>query len=531
MSLKYIELINKSLQDQTLFYVSQEELRNVQGPLLKACFEHHYRNCEDYRKYCDGKGINPKDINGLLDHSKIPLLDSFKTLRKRQFLSVPKKEIVSQFCSTGSSGKPLLWISLDQITMDWMIRASVLFNKTMIEIKPGATLLMLPYIPQLKFAVVSKAILSNLNQKLYFGLKAIFGKDPLPKIEPDTKAIEAFINDPAPVKNLMGFPFTITQLKEYVEAHDLYLSLGEDGIIVTGGGWKPRQKTSKYANMSRSEIEREISHPFNVPVENIRDAYGCTEILLGFIECKYKRYHVPPWCYQVAVDPDDLEILGDGMKGLGACYDFAVHSYPGFILTEDFIKVYNDPCPCGISGQTIEYVGRIQDEDPRGCAFKFEDKLFSDAYLTGMPSIPSTKATDGVLQFLLTNREAVTGDFIKEHADFLRRAMDTIIETITVKKVEMPFAKEVETLQFVALGKLMCYKKGKPTLLPEKEIIEQMTDLKPEVTKGILEIFEERGFVKKIEKNGQIFYRFTKKADEFGEAFYPLLIWAIKYTK
>jgi hypothetical protein len=58
-----------------------------------------------------------------------------------------------------------------------------------------------------------------------------------------------------------------------------------------------------------------------------------------------------------------------------------------------------------------------------------------------------------------------------------------------------------------------------------------MNDLKPEVTQGILNLFEERGFVKKIDKEGQIFYRFTKKADEFGEAFYPLLIWALKYTR
>ncbi|MFX1295685.1 MAG: hypothetical protein ACFFD2_12640 [Promethearchaeota archaeon] len=526
----FIQLINNSMKDQSLFYLSQEELRKQQNPLIKACFQYHYNNCEYYHKFCRGRGIDPKNINGIEDHSKIPLLDSFKTLRKRQFLSVPKKEIISQFCSTGSSGKPLLWISLDQTTTDWMIRASTLFNKTMIEIKPGATLLMVPYIPQLKFAVVSKAILSKMNQQVYFGLRAIFGKDPLPKIELDMKSIELFVKNPASVKNLMGFPFTITLLKDHIETHDLQLSLGEDGIIVTGGGWKPRQKNSNYANMSRTEIERIISDPFNIPVENIRDAYGCTEILLGFIECKHKRYHVPPWCYQIAVDPNDLENIGEDTKGLGACYDFAVHSYPGFILTEDFIKVYNDPCPCGISGQTIEYIGRIQDEDPRGCSFKFEDKLFSEVYLAESPTIPSSKSTDGLLQYMVQNKLSITGDFIMDHTDLIRKAMDTIIETITVKEIKLSLAEEVKTLQFVALGKLMCYKHGKPTLLREEELMEQMSELKPEIIKKILNLFMKRGFVKKVEKAGQLFYRFTKKADEFGEAFYPLLIWAIKYT-
>lgn len=531
MTQTYLELINDTLKDQSLFHSSNEELRTLQSNLLKMFFEYHYTNCEDYRRFCEGRNVKPEIINRLQDISKIPLLDSFKTLRKRQFLSVPKENIVAQFCSTGSSGKPLLWISLDQITLDWMIKASVLFNKTMIEIKEGATLLILPYFPQLKFAVVSKAILPKLHQTIYFGLQAIFGKDPFPKIELDPRAIEKFIDDPTPIKNLIGFPFTITQLKDHLEKEKMELSLGEGGMIITGGGWKPRQKESKYANFSRNELELEISRSFDIPVRNIRDAYGCTEILLGYIECKHHRYHVPPWAYHTAVDPDDLTVLKDGVKGLGACYDFACHSWPAFVLTEDFVKVYNDSCPCGIAGQTLEYLGRIQDGDPRGCSFKFEDKLFSEAYLTNNLSLLSTKSMDGLLQYMLQSKESVSSEIVKENSDFLKKAMDTIINTITVKKVEMPFAEEVEAIQFVALGKLMCYKQGKPTLLTEQEIIQQMSDLKTEVTRGILRLFEERGFIKKVEKEGQIYYRFTKKADEFGEAFYPLLIWAMKYTR
>ncbi len=526
----YLQIMNEALQDQALFYSSPETLRAQQSRMFREFFKYHYENCEDYRKFCQGRKVDPEMIDGLEDIPKVPLLDSFKTLRKRQFLSIPKKDVVAQFCSTGSSGKPLLWISMDQITMNWMTRASTLFNKTMIEIKPGATLLMLPYMPQLKFAVVSKAILSHYNQNIYFGLKATFGKDPHPTIQPDTVQIEKFLKDPAMVKNLIGFPFTITLLKKYLERHQQKLSLGEEGMIITGGGWKPRDKESEYYGLSREKIERIISEPFQVPVENIRDAYGCTEILLGFIECKNKRYHVPPWCYQVSVNSDNLEILGDGEEGLGACYDFASHSWPAFVLTEDFIKVYNEPCACGIAGQTIEYIGRIQDEDARGCSFKFEDKLFSEYYLNESIPKSDTSAMNGLLQYLLQNKEAVTGDFIKGQANLIKRAINTIIEALSVEKMELASAEDIESLQFVALGKLMCYKNGKPTLLSEEEIINQMPDLKPDVIRDILELFMKRKFVNKIQKEGQIYYRFTKKADQFGEAFYPLLIWALKYT-
>jgi predicted transcriptional regulator len=51
-----------------------------------------------------------------------------------------------------------------------------------------------------------------------------------------------------------------------------------------------------------------------------------------------------------------------------------------------------------------------------------------------------------------------------------------------------------------------------------------------DAVKSILKLFEKRNFIKIVKKDNQTLYQYTKKADEFGEAFYPLLIWALKYT-
>jgi long-chain-fatty-acid---luciferin-component ligase len=530
MTQNYVQLIDEALKDNSMLHLSLDELKARQDVLLERFFNHHYTNCEKYRRFCEGRSVNSNMIKGLDDISKIPLLDSFKTLRKTQFRSVKRKNIVAQFSSTGSSGKPLLWISLDQKTMDWMVQGMVYLLQTHIKMKPGATLMMLPDAPQLKFAATCKKVMSQIDNEYFFGLRAIFGDDPRPTIEPNTEGIDKFMKHPAKTKNLIGFPFTITQLYDYLEAKDMKLSLGKEGVIVTGGGWKPRQKDSKWANITRAEMEKHISNAFDVPVENIRDVYGCTEILLGYMECSHKRYHVPPWCYHVAVNPDDLSILKNGERGLGVCYDFAAHSWPAFVLTEDFIKVSDEQCPCGISGQTIEYLGRIQDEDPRGCAFKFEDKLFSEEYLSKDSMKPNPQSTDGLLQFLMKNKVAVSGKFVNENIDIFKKAIAMINEITSFTSEELTFVEEIEIFKFITLGKMLCYKEGTPTILSEQDIMEHM-GLPLEAVKSILKLFEKRDFIKIIEKDDKKLYQYTKKADEFGEAFYPLLVWAIKWLK
>ncbi len=527
----YIQLINEALKDDSWLHLSFEELRKRQSILLASSFKHHFENCEKYRKFCEARNVNPEMVKSLDDISKIPLIDSFKSLRKTKFRSVKRKDLVAQFSSTGSSGKPFVWVYLDQITMDWMLQGMTLLLQTHINIKPGATLMMLPDVPQLKFAATCKKVMSEIDNEYFFGLRAVFGDDPRPVIELNTKDIEEFIHHPARVKNLIGFPFTITQLHDYLEAQGMQLSLGEDGVIVTGGGWKPRQKDSKWANITRAEMEEHISKVFDVPVQNIRDVYGCTEILLGFMECSHKRYHVPPWCHQVAVDPDDLSVLPNGVKGMGVCLDFASHSWPAFVLTEDYIKVFEDTCPCGISGQTIEYVGRIQDEDPRGCAFKFEDKLFSPEYLRKAPAESAAAATGGLLEYLMKNKEAIGDDFINKNASVFQKAIAAINEVTNFTSDELSYINEIEIFKFISLGKLLCYKKGEPTLITEQDIMAHMSGLSPEDIKGIINLFETRKFIKKVQKDGELYYQYTKKADEFGEAFYPLLIWGIKYSK
>ncbi len=105
-----------------------------------------------------------------------------------------------------------------------------------------------------------------------------------------------------------------------------------------------------------------------------------------------------------------------------------------------------------------------------------------------------------------------------------------INEITTFTSDELTSVKEHEIFKFITLGKMLCYKEGTPTILSEQEIMHHM-GLPLEAVRSILKLFEKRDFIKIVKKDNKTLYQYTKKADEFGEAFYPILIWAIKWLK
>lgn len=523
----HVQTVNEYLKEGVLSYNS-EQIRKMQDELFVSTFKYHFANCVPYRKYCQGKGVEPSMISSLDDLKILPLLDSHETLRKRQFFSVPKNQIIQTFSSTGSSGKPLIWIGIDQITLDWMIKANVMYMWQFLPLHPGKTLLLLPEVPQLKFVVLVKQIMAQLKNKVYFGLKLKFRpKQERPDIQPDFDTMREFAKSDGLTKNIVGFPYALLNLRDWMKEHDFHFVLGSKGYVITGGGWKPRDPMNKHGILTREELEHKISDILEVPRENILDFYGSTELVLGNPECVHhingkmkKTMHVSPWCYIYAVNPENLEPVPPGKPGIGVVIDFLAHSYPGFILTDDIIIVRNEQCPCGKVGQTIEYIERISDLEERGCAFKIQDQLFSEEYL----SAPTPMKGNGLVDYLVKNRLQLVGDDIKGHEDIFKQALVNIEKTLAFQ------AEDGALTDMVLLGKILCYKKGKPTYMTLDEIAKTIPEMHRKEIRGMLTKFAKRKFVGTKVIDGIEKYYLTKKADEFGEAFFPLLIWALKYS-
>jgi long-chain-fatty-acid---luciferin-component ligase len=533
---------------EDIYSISSDELRKRQGNLMKASFKHHYDNCEDYRKYCDAKQVNPDMINSIEDAPRIPLLDSWKTLRDRQFLSVPEDQIIAKYSSTGTTGRPVLWVPRDKRSFDWQVMTTSRIAKEVSDLKAGDSLVMVPDMPNLPFSQILKEFLPKDGHNVTIGLTFEM-KDGRPDIKPDVEAITKFFNSPSENKNVFGYPFTIAQLKEFIDKAGINPKLGDDGIIMTAGGWKAKAPTMAYASYTRPEMEQLLSDTFGVPKTNIRDVYGATELVSSCWECKFekdgeivKHKHVPPWMYLLVLDQDTLEPVEAGQPGRAAFLDFAVYSHPGFILTDDMLKIVsNDGCECGKPGQIFEFVDRVKEIGERGCAFVVQNKLFSEEYVkepetttavagaqtstTG--EVPKEKET-GVVGFVKKQVPGTGEDEVQASVQDVVKAMESILGILKLIKVDESVE---ESLAIVDLAKHLCYKKGMPTVLDQEHLIESTPGVSREKVLEMLENLERAEIVIKQEEEGKIKYQITKKADELGEAMFPVFIWALKWSQ
>ena len=549
-----IGLLEQSLNDANIWTLSPDELRKRQGEMLKTSFKFHYDNCEDYRKYCEAKGVDPSMIQGLEDAYKIPLLDSWNTLRNREFYSVPEDTITSKFSSSGTTGNAVLWSSRDDRSFGWQMDGMKRMLEDIMNMQPGDTLIMVPDMSNLLFSQIFTNLLPKLGHKYYIGL-AHEMKDGRPNIFPDQQVLTEFFQSPAETKNVIGYPFTVAELKDFTESKGLAPQLGKNGTIMTAGGWKAKTETMPYAKLSRPDLEELLSSTFSVPKENIRDVYGATELISSCWECLHykdgqpvKNMHVAPWMYLILLDPDTLEPTKEGEPGRAAFLDFGWYAHPGFILTDDILRIVSqDGCACGKPGQVIEFVDRVKGVGDRGCAFIVRDKLFSEEYVrmaqgayagagvkTEAGAMDAAEAEGvaekktGVISYVQERSPSSDGEEMQVGIKDVVRAMEEIIEVLKTLKIEDSVE---ESLTVVDLAKHLCYKKGVPTIMTEKDLVESSPGVPREKVLEMLTSLERANLVLRNETDGKVNYQVTPKADELGEAIFPVFIWALKWSE
>ena len=93
--------------NETKECMSRDELRNLQSARLKKMVNRVYHSVEFYRKKMQQMGIEPGDINGVEDLSKLPYTTKIDLRDNYPFglFAVPQSEIVRIHASSGTTGK------------------------------------------------------------------------------------------------------------------------------------------------------------------------------------------------------------------------------------------------------------------------------------------------------------------------------------------------------------------------------------------------------------------------------------------
>jgi long-chain-fatty-acid---luciferin-component ligase len=163
---------------------------------------------------------------------------------------------------------------------------------------------------------------------------------------------------------MLSFPYQIYDLMKKMEEAGVYLNLGEsDSVILTGGGWKIYEDRK----VSVDEFAKRVEEFFGVPQDHYRDLYGMSEMNGIALDCRHRHKHLSPWIYPMVLDEENNP-LPFGEVGRFAFLDPAAHSYPGFMMTGDQVKILEECPSCSLQGMVIRGdISRMAGAEAKGC--------------------------------------------------------------------------------------------------------------------------------------------------------------------
>ncbi|HEY9524955.1 MAG TPA: hypothetical protein VIR33_17090 [Thermopolyspora sp.] len=352
-------------QTDDLFALDRERVTQVRFTALSAAFRRHFDGCADYRRYAEGRGVGPDDIDDPHRLDLIPLVPT-SVFKRKELVTRPLDGRARVCVSSGTQGGRS-HIVRDRRTLERFV-GSVDQGGRLLGVdtdRPGHIFVLGPDTAEagdLWFSYVL-SICDLLLPTSFHVRGGIFRMDEL---------LEALNDRTAGVRPVvLGPPVLVRELAEVVKDRYGTLDLGsDDGLVITAGGWKraagsavPRDELSDLAVQAFALRDR----------GQVRDCFNMVELNTVLFECESQVKHIPPWLRVTARDPANLAPLPSGVEGTLAFLDALPTSYPGFVLSDDFgIVRYGVACACGRTSDTLAVTRRIQTVEARGCALKMD---------------------------------------------------------------------------------------------------------------------------------------------------------------
>ena len=163
-----------------------------------------------------------------------------------------------------------------------------------------------------------------------------------------------------------GFTYVIwTHLVQPLQRQNITLDLPNVHVLHSGG-WKRLEQQA----VTREVFIDGVASVFGCPADRILDFYGMVEnVGVIYPDCDRGNKHVPSFAEVIVRDPLTLTPVKPGQHGLIQVCSVLATSFPGFLLlTEDMAEIVAyDKCPCGRSGTTFRFAGRVPKAEVRGC--------------------------------------------------------------------------------------------------------------------------------------------------------------------
>ena len=354
-----------------LYAMPVSELLAFKTALIKDSFAFHYANNEFFRASCDEKGITPDAIESPEDLVKMPLIpiSLFKSADSHKLLSVSLKAIELEMRSTGTSGIPSVSRRCSD-TVDNAVLGIYAMYREFLNISKGAGLYLCPSTEEIPEMGMIKALnmLAGLLDTHRFMVKneSFVPERALTQLDEWANKFD---------RHIIGPPFLIHRFISFLKATNQKVKLDKNSYVITLGGWKRFSGQM----LSRVDFENECMEYLGVKKSQIRDIYALVESNVIAIDDEHGVKHVSPFIHFSVRDPKQLDQeVAIGETGQLAILDPLAISTPGFILTEDLVRLLPKESESGRSGQRVQYVMRLPKSSEFGCCAVNLDKRLDD---------------------------------------------------------------------------------------------------------------------------------------------------------
>lgn len=162
---------------------------------------------------------------------------------------------------------------------------------------------------------------------------------------------------------IFGAPYQFKELCDIASANNRKLRLKEGSIALIGGGWK--SFTGEAIN--RDALVNMVTDTLALKPEMILEGYSMTETSALTLRCEHGRFHIPPVIEPVIFDNALNPLEGDDISGAFGFMDTLASSHPGFIISNDFVRMVTSDCKCGLCGPSLLEIGRMPGSEVKGC--------------------------------------------------------------------------------------------------------------------------------------------------------------------
>ncbi len=353
--------------------------------LALALFEHQFQGCAAYGRYCRGRGVSPSSISSWREIPAVPT-DVFRSVDLCSFPTQDSELLfMTSGTTSGSRGRHYLRRS------DTYLASLSAWFRTFLLVGGAAP----------KVVVFAPSAAQDPSSSLSFMLQwavdaegapgsGFFWDSQGPRLAAGLKAMRQAQDLAQPVL-VLGTARALQALLEGLVSGALgdRLELPSGSLLMETGGFKGAART-----LSRDLFYEGLSKVLGLPLAAIVSEYGMTELgSQGYQPCALTDHQpgtnewsdlaaslpegldtagqprvfvFPPWCGVGAVDPQSLELLPDGERGLLRFWDLSNVDSICAIQTADVGVV---------RGGALSLLGRAPGATARGCSLAVDEVL------------------------------------------------------------------------------------------------------------------------------------------------------------